>query len=82
MVVKRGLMLKRITMGNTARNEVLKALGAWLRAISLGLMAVAFIDPLRNPANFQPNATGIGLVGALISLGLSLWLSSRVRKDS
>ncbi|MEE9271710.1 MAG: hypothetical protein V3U57_00305 [Robiginitomaculum sp.] len=64
----------------TARNEAVKALAGWFRTISLGLMAVALVEPLRNPANFNVIATGIATIGSFLTLGVSMLIYAWVKE--
>lgn len=63
--------MSKINTTLEGRNKVREGLAAWLRAVSLGLVAVAILDPLRDPVNASALTLSVGIIGGLVTLGLS-----------
>ena len=64
----------------TGRNEAIKAISAWTRAISLGLMAVALIEPLRSPDDFNIVSSLLAAIASTLTLVLSLLIYSKIEE--
>ncbi len=72
--------MKKLRFNVTGRNEAVKAISAWTRAISLGLMAVALIEPLRSPDNFNIGSSLLAATASTLTLVLSLLIYSKIEE--
>lgn len=72
-------MARRIHL--SARNKILEGLASWFRTISLGLFAVAIVEPLRNPSALSALPFAIGLAGAGVTLGASVLMLAGVKDE-
>ena len=62
--------MKRIS--RTANNEILKSMSTYMRTASLGLLAVAIIEPLRNASAPPALPFATALIGSIVTFLLSL----------
>ncbi|MBL4854709.1 MAG: hypothetical protein JKY25_10790 [Robiginitomaculum sp.] len=73
-------MKSKLKLNFTARNEALKSMSVWFRTISLGLMAVALIEPLRNPGDFNVAATLAAGISSILTLGVSILIYTLIKE--
>ncbi|MEM7728281.1 MAG: hypothetical protein AAF311_03310 [Pseudomonadota bacterium] len=64
--------MKRTPLSQAARNEIAKAKSSWYRTISLGLMAAAIIDPVRDISTLNPYLSGTAVALSLLTYRLSI----------
>ena len=62
--------MKRVS--RTATNEILKNMSTWLRTLSLGLVAVAFLEPLRGASSPSALAFAVAFVSGALAFVFSI----------
>lgn len=73
-------MTKRINTTLDGRNKIREGLAAWLRTLSLGLFAVAIIEPLRTPDTSTALTLSVGIGGVIVILVLSCAILSGIEE--